>query len=110
MARLRDGYGDFTRREAEILALGPNTLEQFTRYWTKERIPFPGLPDPEHRVALLYRQQVNLIKAGRMPLSCVVDRNGIIRYAHYGASMSDIPSNELLLRVIDEVNVASLGT
>jgi peroxiredoxin Q/BCP len=47
------------------------------------------------------------MKLGRMPLVCVVDENGRIRYAHYGASMSDIPDNETLFHVIDELIVAS---
>lgn len=107
MARLRDGYADFTQRGAEIVAIGPDARDPFLRYWEKERIPFIGVPDPTHRVALLYRQEVKLFKAGRMPLSCVVDKQGNVRYAHYGSSMSDIPANDVLLRVIDEVNAAS---
>jgi peroxiredoxin Q/BCP len=42
-----------------------------------------------------------------MPLVCVVDTNGRIRYAHYGSSMADIPENETLLGVLDELNAAS---
>ena len=107
MARLRDEYDTFKERGAEVLAIGPDRREVFIRYWQNEHIPFPGLPDPEHRVADLYRQEVNLFKMGRMPLVCVTDLKGSIRYAHYGASMSDIPSNESLLRVIDELIMAS---
>lgn len=91
----------------EILAVGPNPPVTFEQYWRNERIPFIGLPDPGHRVALQYRQEVNLFKLGRMPLNCVVDTNGYVRYAHYGASMRDIPSNEELLQVIDELNETS---
>ena len=79
----------------------------FEQYWANEKIPFIGLPDPEHAVAKMYKQEVNLFKLGRMPLNCVVDRTGYIRYAHYGASMQDIPTNEELLRVIDELNASS---
>ena len=107
MARLRDGYDQFTRRGAAILAVGPNPLATFQQYWRNERIPFIGFPDPDHRVALQYRQEVNLFKLGRMPLNCVVDAKGMIRYAHYGNSMRDIPSNEDLLQVIDELNNSS---
>ncbi len=107
MARLRDDYQRFVGRNAEILAVGPNSPSAFEQYWVNERIPFIGLPDPEHRVARMYRQEVNLFKLGRMPLNCVVDKNGCIRFAHYGASMSDIPSNDALFRVIDELNKAS---
>jgi peroxiredoxin Q/BCP len=95
LARLRDEYKQFTCRGVEILAIGPNPLATFEQYWHDERIPFIGLPDSDHKVALQYRQEVNLFKLGRMPLSCVVDANGYIRYAHYVNSMRDIPSNEL---------------
>jgi peroxiredoxin len=107
LARLRDGYEEFTVRGAEILAVGPNPTSVFQQYWKNEKIPFRGLPDPDHSVARTYRQEVNLFKMGRMPLSCVIDANGYVRFAHYGRSMSDIPSNEELLHVIDELNAAS---
>jgi peroxiredoxin len=94
-------------RGVEILAIGPNPPATFEQYWSNERIPFIGLPDPDHKVALLYRQEVNMFKLGRMPLNCVVDANGMIRYAHYGASMRDIPENDELLQVIDELNNSS---
>jgi hypothetical protein len=43
-----------------------------------------------------------------MPLVMAVDAQGLIRFAHYGASMADIPSNEELLGVIEQLNAASL--
>jgi peroxiredoxin Q/BCP len=107
LARLRDSYGQFTSRGVEIVAVGPETLTVFKQYWKKEAIPFIGLPDPDHTVARIYRQEVNLFKLGRMPLNCIVDPNGYVRFAHYGRSMSDIPTNEELLHVIDELNAAS---
>jgi peroxiredoxin Q/BCP len=101
LARLRDDYREFVKRDAEIIAVGPDRPTAFRLYWRAEGLPFVGLPDPEHRVALLYRQQVDLFRLGRMPLVTVVDRNGVIQYAHYGASMSDIPENRSLLSIID---------
>ena len=107
MARLRDGYPEFTSRGAEILAIGPDKLEKFAPYWKENNIPYPGLPDPQKQVSKLYKQEVNLFKLGRMPLNAVVDRKGYIRFIHYGYSMSDIPDNETLLQVIDELNTSS---
>jgi peroxiredoxin len=104
---LRDGYHQFTSRGVEILAIGPNPPATFEQYWRSEKIPFIGVPDAEHRIALLYRQEVNLFRLGRMPFNCIVDAAGNIRYAHYGASMRDIPLNEELLQVIDELNNSS---
>ncbi len=107
MARLRDGYDEFTKRGAEVLTVGPDSATAFRVYWSTQRLPFIGLPDPGHAVAARYKQQVNLFKLGRMPLVTVVDRHGMIRFAHYGASMSDIPSNAELLDVIEQLNAAS---
>lgn len=104
---MRDHYNDFTSCGVEILAIGPDTVDSFKSYWTRESIPYIGLPDPAHAVARLYRQEVNIFKLGRMPLNCIVDKEGRIRYVHYGASMSDIPDNETFLRVIDELNKSS---
>jgi len=107
LARLRDGYEQFTSRGAEILAIGPNPREVFKQYWMNEQIPFIGLPDTDRSVARSYKQEVNLFKLGRMPLNCILDAKGYVRFAHYGRSMADIPSNEELLHVIDELNAAS---
>lgn len=104
---MRDDYEKFQQRGTEILAIGPNTEDAFRQYWQNENIPYVGLPDPEHLVAVKYRQEVNLFKFGRMPLVSVIDKDGRIRYAHYGASMSDIPENKVLLNVIDELNSTS---
>jgi len=104
---MRDSYREFSERGVEIVAVGPDGSETFKRYWERENIPYIGLPDPDHVVAKQYRQEVNLFKLGRMPLNCIVDKDGRIRYVHYGASMSDIPDNETFLSVIDEINASS---
>ena len=104
---MRDDYAEFTAHGAEIIAVGPNDLASFQRYWANENIQYVGLPDPDHQVAKLYRQGVNLFKLGRMPLNCVVDINGRIRYVHYGSSMRDIPDNETFFNVIDQLNASS---
>ena len=107
MARLRDDYEEFTSRGVEILSVGPNSPTAFEQYWENENIPFVGLPDPEHSVAKMYRQEVNIFKLGRMPLNCVIDAKGYVRFVNYGSSMSHIPSNEEFLQVIDELNASS---
>ena len=104
---MRDDYEKFKSRGVEILAVGPNSPSAFVQYWENEKLPYIGLPDPDHGVARTYRQEVNLFKLGRMPLNCIVDKNGNIRFAHYGASMQDIPTNEELFGVIDELNASS---
>ena len=107
MARLRDDYAEFTRRGAEILAVGPDGPGAFGWYWRAERLPFIGLSDPEHKVASLYRQEVSLLKLGRMPLVMVIDGGGMVRYAHHGASMADLPQNTTLFDVLDRIGAGA---
>jgi peroxiredoxin Q/BCP len=107
LARFRDAYAGFVSRGAEILAVGPDALEPFQRYWARENIPFIGMPDPDHRVAKMYRQEINLFKFGRMPMNCVIDTRGNIRYIHYSASRSDYPDTDIFFNVIDELNKTS---
>ena len=104
MAQLRQDYGDFVARDAEIVVVGPEGREAFAEYWQSEDMPFVGLPDPEHTVLKRYGQEVNLFKLGRMPAQVLVDKAGKARYVHYGHSMSDIPSNAELLGLLDEIN------
>lgn len=105
MAQLRQDYQKFVDRDAEVIAVGPEDRQTFAQYWEKEQMPFPGLPDPTHTVADLYGQEVNLIKLGRMPAQVVIDKKGKIRYAHYGRSMSDIPPNDEILALLDDLNL-----
>lgn len=107
MAQLRQDYSKFLALDTEIIAVGPEDFGSFRMYWKSHKIPFIGLPDPTHSVLKRYGQEVNLFKLGRMPLNTIVDRKGIIRYIHYGDSMSDIPDNEAFLQVIDELNASS---
>jgi len=100
---MRDGYAEFISRDAAILAIGTDKPDTFQAYWKKENIPYIGLSDPKASVPRLYRQEVNLFKLGRMPLNCVIDLEGKIRYLHYGSNMTDIPDNETFLQVIDQI-------
>jgi len=104
MAQLRQDYHLFLEKGAEILVVGPENRSAFAAYWEKNDLPFPGLPDPGHHVVKLYGQEIKLFKFGRMPAQVLVDRQGMTRYVHYGQYMSDIPPNEELLALLDELN------
>lgn len=103
MAQLRQDYAEFTRRGVEIIVVGPEGENDFLAYWQKEKLPFIGLPDPQAKALKLYDQEVSLFKLGRMPAQMVVDKQGVIRFVHYGRSMSDIPKNSELLDLIDHL-------
>ncbi len=100
MAQLRQYYPQFQEKDAEVVVIGPENRNAFRKYWEKEQLPFIGLPDPHHTVLKLYGQEVNLFKLGRMPAQVVVDKQGVVRFAHYGHSMQDIPRPEEVLELI----------
>jgi len=104
MAQLRQDYAEFVRRDARVVVVGPEDAGAFKEYWHKNKLPFIGLPDPQHSVLKLYGQEVDLFKLGRMPAQVIVGKNGVARYVHYGHDMSDIPDNAELLRILDELN------
>lgn len=104
MAQLRQDYDKFVSRNVAVVVVGPEDANGFTTYFQKEALPFIGLPDPKTSVLKLYGQEVNLFKLGRMPAQVLIDKQGVARFVHYGHSMSDIPSNEEILALVDEIN------
>jgi peroxiredoxin len=104
MAQLRQDYPQFIACDIEVIVVGPEDARAFAEYFRKESLPFIGLPDPKASVLKLYGQEVNLFKLGRMPAQVLIDKLGVARYVHYGHNMSDIPSNEELLALGDELN------
>ena len=104
MAQLRQDFAEFERRNTVILVVGPENAAAFTRYFSKNGLPFIGLPDPAHTVLKLYGQQINLFKFGRMPAQVLMDKAGAARFIHYGHDMTDIPKNAEILSLIDELN------
>jgi peroxiredoxin len=104
LAQLRQDYDEFLRRDTEVIVVGPEGPEQFKEYWKKNQHPFIGLADPDHRVLKQYGQQINLFKLGRMPAQAIIDKEGVVRYVHYGKSMSDIPDSQELFQLLDQVN------
>ncbi len=104
MAQLRQDYGEFVKRQTQVIVVGKDSPGVFRAYWQEHDLPFVGLPDPKASVLKLYGQEVKLFKFGRMPAQVIVDKRGQARYVHYGHSMSDIPENAELLTLLDRIN------
>ena len=98
----------FEEQEAVIIPIladsedGAKQLES-----TCEECQIPIFFDKQKKVVKELHQQVILSKAGRMPAIIIVDKEGIVRYAYFGESMSDIPKNDVLLGVLKEINGVS---
>ncbi len=104
MAQLRQDHQKFLDRQAEVIAVGPEDKKAFADWWHSHRMPFTGIPDPTHVLAKLYSQQVKWIRGGRLPALMVIDKQGDVRLEHYADMTSDIPSNDTILALLDELN------
>jgi len=96
--------GDFLERDTVIVVLGPEGKKAFASYFKEHKLEFRGCPDPKHEILRLYGQQVKLFRLGRMPAQVLIDKQGVVRYAHYGLSMRDIPSTEEMMELIEEIS------
>jgi len=103
MMQLHHDYNKFLEKDTEIVAIGPENANSFRTHWKVYGLKFHGIPDEKHSVLNLYGQKVNLFRLGRMPAQMLVDKEGILRYLHYGHSMRDIPENSELFKLIDSL-------
>ena len=104
MAQLRHDYLEFVARDTAVVVVGPDSPKAFADYWKEHDLQFVGLPDVGHRVLKLYGQEIKLFKFGRMPAQALIDRNGVVRFVHYGHDMTDIPKTEEMLGLIDQLS------
>ena len=60
--QLRQDYQKFVERNSEILTVGPEDADAFTKWWHDHQMPFIGIPDPKHDIAKLYKQEFKKCK------------------------------------------------
>ena len=90
---MRDDYDKFLALGAVIVATGRDAAAAFREHWSREKLPFTGIPDTDHTIARKYGQRWRLLGLGRQPSVVVIDKEGRIRSRHDGGQMWDIPSN-----------------
>ncbi|OPY10029.1 MAG: AhpC/TSA family protein [Syntrophaceae bacterium PtaB.Bin095] len=98
---MKQDFREFTSRNTTIVVVAPHSAEKVEKFWKEEELPMIGVPDKDGKLARLYGQEWKLLKLGRMPALFVVDRKGALAFAQYGKSMSDIPGNSEMLKVLD---------
>jgi peroxiredoxin len=83
-----------------ILADSEENAKKFESKYARK---YPIFYDPSKKIPEMLNQEVKLLKFGRMPGLLILDKAGIIRYAYYGDSMSDIPENETLFEILEKI-------
>lgn len=87
---LRDRYGEFQARGAEVIALAVAPPEAVEGVRASIGAPFPMLADPGHRAAEAYGVY-NLFGDGLAAPAVFVLKEGIIRWSYVGQNPTDRP-------------------
>ena len=101
---MRDSIDEFEKRDAQVLAIAPDTLERAQTYFERHDIPFPCLADPERQVYRRYDVASALVSLGQRPGLFIVDEEGVVRYAYLGWQQWEIPSIQETLRELDALS------
>jgi len=104
MEQLLQDYQKFAETNTELIIIGPESAEEFAKWWQEHKMPFTGIPDPNHNIAKLYNQNIRLFYGGRLPAMVVIDKGFKIRATYFSGSPSDIPSDAELLNFLDNLN------
>ena len=98
---MRERYQEFQERNAEVIAIAPDTLEHAREYFRRNDIPFPCLPDADRRVYRQYDVKSAMVSLGQRPGLFVIDREGVVRYGYLGWQQWEIPTVNETLRQLD---------
>ena len=98
---MRDNIAEFEKRDAQLLAIAPDSLESAQSYFQRHEIPFPCLADPDQEIYRQYDVKSALVSLGQRPGLFIVDGEGMVRYAYLGWQQWEIPSVEDTLRQLD---------
>ena len=98
---MRDRYADFQQRNAEVIAVAPDSVENARRYFQANDIPFPMLADRDRRVFRQYDVKSAMVSLGQRPGLFVIDGEGVVRYAYLGFQQWEIPTVDETLKQLD---------
>jgi len=96
---LAERYEEFGAAGAEILAVVNDTVEDARAYFEEHGLAYPCACDPEHEVYDRYGVASKASSLGQRPGLFVIDRDGVIRFAHVGRQQWEIPGTDEVLEV-----------
>lgn len=100
---MRDSYPEFQRRNSEVIGVAPHGLAESQKLAQELALPFPVLADANRGVFQSYDVPSRVWSLGQRPGLYVIDRRGIIRWAHVGWQQWDIPTNAEVLAALDAI-------
>lgn len=99
LSQLTDDYLYFRGLDTEVLAISPDNVNEALNTSTLHKIPFKLLSDTNDMVINEYGVR-GAFDYGAEASVFVIDKAGKVRYKYIGKVPQDIPSNEVLLKII----------
>ena len=100
---MRRDYAKFQAKDAEVLAVVNDSVENGRLYFAEFGLPFPGLVDEEHTVYDRYDVASKTLSLGQRPGLFIVDKEGVVRFTYIGSQQWQIPPNSRVLAQLDEL-------
>ena len=94
---MAEQHWEFVEAGAQVLALVNDSVESARGHVEQHSVPFPCLVDRDHQVYDRYQVESKALSLGQRPGLFVIDRDGVVRYAHLGWQQWEIPNNEEVL-------------
>ncbi len=102
---------NFEERGAKVFVIDPHDARRIRQLLTKagfkpNALPVPVLCDPAHLISATYGvafQMRQHTEWSNRPATFLIDREGVIRYAHRGKNYGDRPRPEELLQELDKL-------
>lgn len=104
--RLISNYKEFTRRNAEVLLIVPGPKDRVEQFLSKARadagdraVPFPVLFDEDYRAV----NRLGIRAEQAKPSTYILDKQGQVRFAYVGSTITDRPSIKAMLQQLDAI-------
>jgi glutaredoxin-dependent peroxiredoxin len=107
LCMMRDSLHEFTKLDAQLLAVSVDSLYVLNQWKNEQNFNFPMLSDFNKTVSkkynVLYKEFVFEMKGVSKRSAFVIDKAGIIRYAEVLDNAGEIPNFELVKKTLESV-------
>jgi peroxiredoxin len=101
---LRDDIEKFDAARARVVAIAPEDADGVARFVDNNPYPFSLLADEDHAVFDAYDVVSTMMSLGQRPALFVIDRDGIVQFDSIGTQQWQIPTNDNVLAVVNELS------
>ena len=104
LCSMRDSLHDYTKLDAQVVAISVDTIFTLEKWKSEENFNFPMLSDFNKTVSkkygTLYKEFVFEMKGVSKRSAFVIDKKGIVRYAEVLENAGEIPNFDAVNKVL----------